>query len=239
MLRPESSRLEPDKLPEPNPPEKRLSSGTPDLDIQRELTKLEDMLFDSPHIPLTKYTLIDEEAFLTQLDVVRASLPEAFEAAKKIIHQGEDILLQTEDYAQEILEAAERQAQQILDDMGIVQQAELEAKQIRQRVQQECETLQQQTRTEIEQMRRQAQQELVQLRQLALEECEDIQNGADDYADSVLNSIEQQLTDMLRVIRNGRQQLYQNVQPKQPQEKDGIGGSESRSSSTSPKKKSG
>jgi hypothetical protein len=41
-------------------------------------------------------------------------------------------------------------------------------------------------------------------------ECEEIQNGADDYADHVLGSIEQQLNEMMRVIRNGRQQVQGN-----------------------------
>ena len=45
------------------------------------------------------------------------------------------------------------------------------------------------------------------MRARAIAECDEIQNGADDYADHVLDSIEQQLTNMLQVIRNGRQQL--------------------------------
>jgi F0F1-type ATP synthase membrane subunit b/b' len=150
---------------------------------------------------------VDEEVLLAQLDLIRENLPDAFDTAEKIVRQREEILLQAEEYAQEIMEAAERRADQLLDEMGIIQQAELEASQIRKRVQQECEAVQEQTLAEIERMRLQAQQELEQMRQLTLADCEDIQNGADEYADSVLLSIEQQLTDMLRVIRNGRQQL--------------------------------
>jgi F0F1-type ATP synthase membrane subunit b/b' len=155
---------------------------------------------------------------LTQLDLVRENLPAAFEEAEKIVRQREEILLQAEEYAQEMMEAAERRADQILDEMGIIQQAELEANQIRKRVQQECEAIQEQTLAEIERMRLQAQQELEQMRQMALAECEDIQNGADDYADAVLGSIEQQLTEMLRVIHNGRQQLGREPEPNYPPE---------------------
>jgi len=179
--------------------------------------------------------VVDEEALLTQLDVVRENLPAAFADAEKIVNQREEILLQAEEYAQEIMEAAERRADQILDEMGIIQQAELEANQIRKRVQQECEAIQEQTLTEIERMRLQAQQELEQMRQMALAECEDIQNGADDYADAILISIEQQLTDMLRVIRNGRQQLQAEPPPDYPPEID-PGTSVSRPSPPPPKK---
>lgn len=193
------------------------------------------IIVDGWHIPLTRRTVVDEEVLLAQLDLVRENLPTAFEDAEKIVRQREEILLQAEEYAQEIMETAERRADQILDEMGIIQQAELEANQIRKRVQQECEAIQEQTLAEIERMRLQAQQELEQMRQMALAECEDIQNGADDYADAVLTSIEQQLTDMLRVIRNGRQQLQGEPPPDYPPETD-AGTSASRPSSPSPKK---
>jgi F0F1-type ATP synthase membrane subunit b/b' len=163
---------------------------------------------------------VDEEALLSQLDLIRENLPTAFDDAEKIVRQREEILLAAEEYAQEIMEAAERRADQLLDEMGIIQQAELEASQIRQQVQTECELIQEQTLAEIERMRLQAQQELEQMRQLALVDCEDIQNGADDYADAVLTNIEQQLTDMLRVIRNGRQQLQPEPIPEYPEEPD-------------------
>ena len=195
----------------------------------------EILIVDSWHIPLTKRTVVDEEMMLAQLDLVRENLPKAFEDAEKIVRQREEILLQAEEYAQEIMEAAERRADQILDEMGIIQQAEMEANQIRKRVQQECEAIQEQTLAEIERMRLQAQQELEQMRLMALTECEDIQNGADDYADAVLTSIEQQLTDMLRVIRNGRQQLQGEPPPDYPPETD-LGTSVSRPPSPSPKK---
>jgi vacuolar-type H+-ATPase subunit H len=135
----------------------------------------EILIVDSWHIPLTKRTVVDEEMMLAQLDLVRENLPKAFEDAEKIVRQREEILLQAEEYAQEIMEAAERRADQILDEMGIIQQAEMEANQIRKRVQQECEAIQEQTLTEIERMRLQAQQELEQMRLMALTECEDIQ----------------------------------------------------------------
>jgi cell division septum initiation protein DivIVA len=94
--------------------------------------------------------------------------------------------------------------------MGLIQQAKSEADQLRQQVQNECDTLQQQTLSEIEQIRYRLQQELEEMRSRTMAECEEIQNGADDYADHVLGSIEQQLNEMMRVIRNGRQQVQGN-----------------------------
>ncbi len=236
MLRQDPSRSDPPDRDEPNNLSEPLASGSRGIDIQRELSRIEEIIFDSLHIPLTGRTLIDEEALLTQLDLVRENLPAAFEQAEKIVSQREEILLSAEEYAQAIIEAAERRADQLLDEMGIIQQAELEANQIRKQVQQECEAIQEQTRAELDLMRLQAQQELEQMQQLALEDCEDIQNGADEYADAVLTRIEQQLTDMLRVIRNGRQQLHNDPPPDYPRETDLGGGSAPRSSPPPPKK---
>lgn len=174
------------------------------------MNKLEEMVLDSPRIPLSRRTLVDEEQLLDQLDLVRLNLPPAFQEATEVILHKEEVLLEAEQYAQEIIADAERRAAQILDEMGLIRQAELEAQRIRQQVQQDCEEMQQQVLMEIDQMRRRAQQDLVEMQQMAIAECEEIQRGADEYADSVLQDMEQQLVEMMRIVRNGRQQLQIN-----------------------------
>ena len=185
-------------------------------DIQAELNRLEELILDNKRVPFTRKTLVDEEQLLDHLDVIRLNLPAAFEQAIAIIQQKENILLQAEEYAQSIIEAAQRQAAQLLDDSGLVRQAEAEAAQIRQQIQREYEDIKQQTVAEIEQMRMQAMQELEQMRQDVLYECDDIQDGADDYAEAVLTRLESQLTDMLRVVQNGRQQLQAEMAEGEP-----------------------
>ena len=182
------------------------------FDIQRELERLEELVIASFHIWLTQWTLVDESRLLNQLDLVRLNLPDAFEEALKVIDQKQEILERAENYAQDIIQRAQQRAAEILDETGIIQRAQLEASQIRQQVQQECEAIQGQTLAEIEQMRYVTEQELTQMRQQTIAECDQIQQGADEYADQVLNRIEQQLSDMLRVVQNGRQQLYSNSQ---------------------------
>lgn len=217
MLRPEPSQIHPDNRESTQQDESFLSEeGTGSINIQEELNYLEEMLVDSPGIPFTRRRFVDEDLLLDQLDRVRLNLPEAFLEAQAIIEQKEEIFAQAEQYAQEIIDEADRRADEILDEMGLIRRAELEAKQIRERVQQECKALQEKTLQEIEQMRLQAQQEIEQMRQMAIAECEDIQKGADDYADRLLKNIEQQLNDMLKVIRNGRQQLHNEPTVKRP-----------------------
>jgi cell division septum initiation protein DivIVA len=190
-----------------------------DFDLQQELDRLEEMILDSPRIPLVRWTLVDEDRLLNQLDLVRMNLPEAFEKAMEVLQQKQDILSEAEEYAQKIIQSAQQRAAQILDETGIIQQAQGEANQFRQQVQQECEAMQHQTLAEIEQMRHTAQQELQQMFQRTQAECAQIQNGADEYADRVLNNIEQQLAEMLKIVRNGRQQLSPNSVSRSPQDK--------------------
>ncbi|MCS6813973.1 MAG: hypothetical protein NZ772_10460 [Cyanobacteria bacterium] len=177
------------------------------VDIQRELNKLEELILDGRHIPLSRLTLVDEESLLDQLDFIRMSLPAAFHEAQEIVRHKEEIFLQAEQYAQDIIAAAERRAAQLVDELGIIQQAEMEARQLMQRVQQDCEAARQQMVAELERMERQAQQKAQEIQRQAIAERDAIQAGADEYADRTLGDIEQRLVEMLRITRNGRNQL--------------------------------
>ncbi len=181
------------------------------IDIQQEMDRLEEMLLDSPRIPFTGLTFVDEEKLLDQLDLIRINLPIAFKEAQSIIQHRDQIFAQAEDYGEEIIDQAGKKAGEILNELDIIRQAEREAAILRQRVQEECAAMQEQTMAEIDRMRTAARQELDQIRQAILTECEDIQSGADDYADQVLQNIEGQLGDMLKVIHNGRQKLEQDA----------------------------
>jgi F0F1-type ATP synthase membrane subunit b/b' len=184
--------------------------STETIDIQQEINHIEELILDSTHIPFVGKTIVDEDIILQQLDLVRLNLPDAFVRANSILERKEKIIEDAENYARGIIEEAQRRAAQILDQLGIIQQAQREAAQIRAEVQQECEAIQRNTIAEIKYLRAQADQELSQMRQMTITECQDLQEGADQYADGVLTHIEQELAQMLNVVRNGRQQLYQN-----------------------------
>jgi cell division septum initiation protein DivIVA len=186
--------------------------GGGNIDIQQELNRLEEMILSSMRIPVVGKTLIDEEKLLDHLDFIRVALPEAFQESALIIQQKEEIFLEAEEYGQRIVDAAQAKRAQILDESDIIHQAEQEAAQMRRQVQQECEEMMQETLAEIDRQRRACQQELEEMQRQAFTEAIAIEKGADEYADGVLGNIEQQLQDMLRIIRNGRQQLHPNEQ---------------------------
>ena len=211
MLRQKQASIEPE--PNGHLSETEPVSGEPGVDIQGELNRLEEIILNSPQIIWTGRTLVDEEQLLEQLDIVRLNLPIALQEAEIIVRHKDEILQEAEIYAEEIVEAAEERSGQILNEIGLVQQAKMEADRLRQQVQLDCEAIQKATITEIEQIRYQAQQELEEMRARAIAECDEIQNGADDYADHVLGNIEEQLSNMLQVIHNGRRQLETEQPP--------------------------
>ncbi|MGB5592856.1 MAG: hypothetical protein WBM32_12905 [Crocosphaera sp.] len=179
-----------------------------DFDIQPELARLQEMIYESFHIPVSRWTIIDEDKLLEQLEFIGTKIPEAIRKALGVLEHEQEMIADAEAYAQRIIQQAQQEAAQILDESGIIQQAQHEANQIRQQVQVECETIQGQTMAEIEQLRQVTTGEMQQLRQNSLAEAQQIQEGADEYADAVLTRLEQELAEMLGVVRNGRQQLY-------------------------------
>ena len=181
--------------------------------LQEEFNRLEELIFQSNQIPLSRWIHMDEKQLLDQLELLRENWPEAFAKARVIIEQRQQIIEEAEEYAENTIAQAQQQAAKMLDETGIIQQAHIEADLIREQAKQESLMLQQQTLAQIEEARSRALEEILQMRQLTIVECEEIQDGADDYAEEVLSSIEQQLTQILKIIRNGRKQLNKEILP--------------------------
>jgi superfamily II DNA helicase RecQ len=189
------------------------------------------VVLSSPRIPFSGRTLVDEDQLLDQLDAVRLNLPPAFRQAVQILQQRDALMAQAERYAEDLIAAAEQQSAQMLDELGIVRQAEQMAQQIKTQAQQDCDSLRSQVLNDVEQMKRQAQREWESMRQEALSEQVMIQEESDAYADRVLSQVEQQLSQMLRIIQNGRQHLQPAVEPAPPAAAPGRSGSGHKSRS--------
>lgn len=178
------------------------------LELQQQLEKLEEIIIlDGLKVPLTGRTFISEQDILDQLTAVQDSVPGTIRAAEKILNQREEIIARAKQYAQEIIKSAEQRAAQIADELTIIQQAEAEAQQLRNQIQQEIEDIRRKNISEMERVRRQTQHDIDGMRQNAVREQEQIHQESDQYADRVLTDLERQLSEMLRVIKNGRLHL--------------------------------
>ncbi|MEM9908260.1 MAG: ATP synthase F0 subunit B [Cyanobacteria bacterium P01_D01_bin.44] len=182
------------------------------FDVLEALNQIEELILDSPRVPMSGRTLINEDEILDQLDSIRLNLPRAFQESTQLLQQRDEILADSEQYAQEIVSTAEKQAAAILNDMAIIRQAEQQAQVVRSQTEQEAAAMRTKTLAEIEQLQRQARQEWEDMRSQAIAECQAIHQDADAYADQVLQRMESQFSEMLGVLRNGRQQLYTKQQ---------------------------
>ncbi|MFM7323817.1 MAG: hypothetical protein ACKO4L_02630 [Nodosilinea sp.] len=223
MLRPDPAQRRP--RPGSSPPSSTADGdpGLPtigDIDIQQALNKLEEIILASPRVPFTGRTLIDEDQLLDQLDAIRLNLPPAFRQAVQVLQQRQDLIADAEQYVENLLATAERQSAQILDELGILRQAEEMAQQLKAQTQADCDQLRNQVTAELQRLQQQAQQEWQIQHQNALAEQSMIQEEADAYVDRVLSQVEQQLSQMLRIIQNGRNQLQPGaaspIQPSPP-----------------------
>jgi cell division septum initiation protein DivIVA len=183
---------------------------TSNIDILQVLNEIEEAIATSPRLPFVGLTVVDEESILDRLDLLKNNLPDAIAQAWQVLSREQEIIRDAENYAKEIVAEAERDAAQILSEQGILRQAELEANQIRLITEQECDRLRHNTLLDIEEMRHTTRQEIEQWRELAMAESQEIQNGADDYADNVLDDLEQKLSQMLKIINKSREQLIQD-----------------------------
>ena len=177
------------------------------------IDRLEEQILDSPRVPLTGKTMVNEEELLESIDTLRSSLPEVIATAQEIIHYKERIIKEAQQQVQQILAEANQRAYQVANELGIIDRAEQEARQLRHIALAECEQLRQQTSIEINRLRSYHIQEIERMRENVMSECQHIQAGADEYADRVLHNLEHGLTDVLQTIQRGRQRLNTDYDP--------------------------
>jgi predicted GNAT family acetyltransferase len=171
------------------------------------LDRLEETILNSPRVPLTGKTMVNEDDLLEQLDAIRLNLPDVVAMAQEILQYKEQIIKDAQQQVQQIVADANQRAYHVANELGIIERSEREANQLRQVAIAECEQLRQQAVAEVERVRHHNIQEMERMRQKTTLECQQIQDGADEYADRILHSMEHQLSDILQAIQRGRQKL--------------------------------
>ena len=166
------------------------------FNIEIELDYLKELILSSTRLPLTDLSIVDENILLEQLQQIQDNLPIELATAVEIVNRRQEIIADAQSYACFIVKSAQEKVNEIVRESAIVRQAELDGAKIRLKTETECEQLEQTTKNEI-----------AQWRQDAIAECQAIQTDADNYADRVLEDLEQRLQQMLVVVQNGRQQF--------------------------------
>ena len=94
------------------------------MELFNVLNELEELIEESPKVPMTRRIMVDEGRILDYLDRIRTSLPEEVRQAKWLVKERDKVLSESKKEAQRMLEDVTREIEKRADDSEIVKQAE-------------------------------------------------------------------------------------------------------------------
>jgi multidrug efflux pump subunit AcrA (membrane-fusion protein) len=109
------------------------------MDLQHLVDRLEDLIDEGRHIPMSKFTLIDEERALEIIDQMRISIPEEIEKAQRVLAHRDRILQQANEEAERLIATARERSDQLVDREAMVQAAQNRATNIIEAARQDAE----------------------------------------------------------------------------------------------------
>jgi cell division septum initiation protein DivIVA len=109
------------------------------MDIQHLVDRLEDLIDEGRHIPMTKMTMIDEEHALEIIDQMRISVPEEVDRASRILNQRDRLLAQANEEAARLVDLAKEKSDTLIQRDAVVQAAQNRAANIIEQARQDAE----------------------------------------------------------------------------------------------------
>ena len=112
------------------------------MDILHLVDRLEDLIDEGRHIPLSKYTMIDEERALELIDQMRISIPEEIEKSNRVIQQRDRMMAQANEEAARLIDLAREKGDDLVGREAIAQAAQNRAANIIEQARQEAQNIQ-------------------------------------------------------------------------------------------------
>lgn len=108
------------------------------MDIQHLVDRLEDLIDEGRHLPMSKFTVIDEERALEIIDQMRISIPEQIEKATRVVNQRDRLIAQANEEATRMLDLSRQKSDELVQRDAIVQTAQHRAENIMNQARQEA-----------------------------------------------------------------------------------------------------
>lgn len=150
-------------------------------DIDFVVDRLEEIVQQSPRVPMTGKMLVDEDVLQRLVEQLRETIPVQLREANRVLQERDAIIAQGEDKAAGILRLAQEQSDQMTSESSILLRAEGERRAVLER----------------------AEADATQIREIASREAATVREEADDYALSVLRDLERTLASYQRTLANG------------------------------------
>ncbi len=160
-------------------------------DIYDLLKRLEIILEKSfPILPnyLVAIKLKDVEAII---DCIYGALPKEVTEAKRLLRRKEELQIETQQKAEKIVFDAQQEAAKLLSESTLLKQVQREAEVIKEQVFTECEEIKRKALEDAENFRNQAHDEAVKTKE-----------GAEAFAEQILTSINNTLTEHQQLVKN-------------------------------------
>src|SRR5260370_1084734 len=94
------------------------------MDIQHLVDRLEDLIDEGRHLPMTKLTMVDEERVLEIIDQMRISVPEEVDKASRILNQKDRLMAQANEEAARVVDLAREKSETLIQRDAIAQAAQ-------------------------------------------------------------------------------------------------------------------
>jgi hypothetical protein len=107
--------------------------------VKTILDTIEDLVLNSPKIPIFNKLILDEDKLFSLLDTLRQQLPKEMSEAQTIVMNRDKLLLEANNRAKEMIAAAEQRAKVLVSNNEIVKKSLQEAESLKYEVNLELE----------------------------------------------------------------------------------------------------
>jgi len=160
------------------------------------IERMEDFILTGMGIPFTPFTIVNGEKLVPLLDRIRENLPAEIQQAQRVLDRRDEIVNEAQAKANQLLQDAKKQSEYMLSESELLRAVHEEANRIRQQITMELEAMRKKTFEEAEAAKAQA-----------YEEASAIRIGADQYAETILGSLDKSLHEFQTVVKNGQRYL--------------------------------
>ena len=159
-----------------------------------DLLKILEMTLDDG-FSISKYAVVNKREIETLIDRIYAALPPEVQEARVFMKRKEELLNEAQAQATKIVQDAQNEANRLISESEIRKAIERDGIRLKNEVVAEMENIKHVSMQDAEQVRLQATEESMKIRE-----------GAELYAKQVLTSLEDNLTQLQQVVKNG--QIY-------------------------------
>ncbi len=111
------------------------------MDILHLIDRLEALLNEGRHLPLTRGIVVDEQRVWDVIDQMRIAVPEEVKKAKRVNQERDRIIAQAHEEASRIIELAREEASGLVADHELARSAETRAATIVERARRDAEVI--------------------------------------------------------------------------------------------------